>query len=89
MPQELPRLAGVVVGPFGRSAIFAVDGSKPVVATEGSHVGAWFVRSIAGGTVEVTGPGGTLTLHPSFQSSPAAPIDVPPTAQHVGFSLPR
>ena len=57
MPQGLPRLAGVVVGPFGRSAIFAVEGSKPVVATEGSHVGAWLVRSIAGGTVEVTWTG--------------------------------
>jgi hypothetical protein len=86
MSNGLPRLSGVVVGPFGRSAIFAADGDKPVVALEGGRVGAWTVRSIAGGTVEVTGPGGARTLHPSFQSSPAG---APPSAQRVGLSLAR
>lgn len=88
-PQGLPRLSGVLVGPFGRSAIFAAEGDKPVVALEGSRVGAWTVRSIAGGTVEVIGPGGARTLHPSFQSSPAAPAGAPPSAQRIGLSLVR
>jgi len=88
-PEGLPRLSGVLVGPFGRSAIFAAEGHKPVVVPEGGRIGGWTVRSIEGGTVEVTGPGGARTLHPSFQSSPAAPIEAPPAARRVGLSQPR
>ncbi len=100
----LPRLSAVLVGPFGRSAIFAAEGQKPMVVLEGSRVGAWTVRSIEDGAVEVIGPGGPRTLHPSFESSPssatqwtpmpgapiqAAPMEAPPTARRVGLALPR
>ena len=88
-PDGLPRLAGVVVGPFGRSAIFAVEGRKPLVVTEGAHVSAWTVSSIAVGSVQVSGPGGVLTLHPSFQSSSAAaatPTPFQPPQRRMGPS---
>lgn len=87
VPDHLPRLAGVMVGPFGRSAIFAIDGSKPVALSEGGRVNAWTVRLIRAGEVEVDGPGGTRTVYPSFQSSPEAPNDQPSSGQRTGLSL--
>jgi hypothetical protein len=68
LPEGLPRLSGVLVGPFGRSAIFAADGRKPLVVDVGGHIDAWTVRVIDADAVEVSGPGGARTLHPSFAS---------------------
>jgi hypothetical protein len=87
IPDGLPRLAGVMVGPFGRSAIFAVDGEKPLVLREGGRVNAWTVRLIRAGEVEVEGPGGTRTVRPSFQSSPEAPNEKGSFGQRTGLSL--
>ena len=66
----LPRLAGILVGPFGRSAIFAADGSKPIVVQEGGHVGAYTVRSIEMAQVRLVGPDGGQVLNPSFDQAP-------------------
>ena len=68
----LPRLSGVLVGPFGRTAIFASDGDKPLVVGEGGQVAQWTVRVIQAGSVEVVGPGGARTLRPSFGTMSAA-----------------
>jgi hypothetical protein len=87
IPDDLPRLAGVIVGPFDRSAIFAIDGGKPVVLREGGRLNAWTVRLIRAGEVEVEGPGGTRTVHPSFQSSSEAPNDAASRGQRTGLSL--
>jgi hypothetical protein len=84
-PEGLPRLSGVLVGPFGRSAIFAADGGKPLVVNEGGRIGAWTVRTIDVGTVEVSGPGGAHTMHPSFASSPASPPGATTPRQHIGL----
>ena len=67
---SLPRLAGILVGPFGRSAIFAADGSKPIVVQEGGHVGAYTVRSIEMAQVRLVGPDGAQVLNPSFDQAP-------------------
>src|SRR5262249_12983841 len=80
-PVGLPRLSGVLVGPFGRSAIFASDAGKPLIVAEGSRVAAWTVRTIAAGSVEIVGPGGSQTLHPAFENTR------PATPQRVGLSL--
>jgi hypothetical protein len=85
LPEGLPRLSGVVVGPFGRSAIFAADDRKPLVVDEGGRIGAWTVRTIDAGTVEVSGPGGARTLHPSFASSPASPAGATTPRQRIGL----
>jgi hypothetical protein len=66
----LPRLAGILVGPFGRSAIFAADGSKPIVVQEGGRVGAYTVRSIEMTQVRIVGPDGAQVLNPSFDQAP-------------------
>jgi hypothetical protein len=82
---ELPRLAGILVTPFGNTAIFAaVDGGKPMVVSEGSHVGKFIVKSIAIGQVTMIGPEGQRLLHPSFDGVSAT---VPPVP--TGSTAPR
>lgn len=85
-PEGLPRLTAVLVGPFGRNAIFAMDGSKPLVVTEGGRVNAWTIQSIDVDAVRVSGPGGTVTLHPSFTLSPAAPGSSASAGQRTALS---
>jgi hypothetical protein len=75
---DLPRLSGILVTPTGRSAIFAPSGGgKPVVATEGSTLGTYVVRSIEPEQVTLAGPKGTRVLHPAFDRPPAAPVPLP------------
>ena len=89
-PAGLPRLSGVLVGPFGRSAIFAGANGKPLVVNEGGHVNAWVVRSIDADAVKVAGSGGVRLLHPKFQNAPIATTSAPMgTRQRIGWSLPR
>jgi hypothetical protein len=85
----LPRLSGVLVGPFGRTAIFAAEAAKPVVVGEGGRVDAWTVRRIEAGEVQVAGPGGVRTVHPSFPASGAEPGRAAAPGQRVGLSLAR
>lgn len=63
----LPRLTGIMVGPFGRTAIFAADGGKPIILQEGGRVGAYTVKSIELAEVRLTGPDGQRILSPSFE----------------------
>jgi|GEM_PF-6650217 len=77
-----PRLSGLLVGPFGRSAIFTLpDTPKSIVAGEGGQVGAYTVERITAGEAVLNGPAGRLTLRPSFvggdkrAAPPAAPAD--------------
>lgn len=84
---SLPRLSGVLVGPFGRRAIFAADGSKPMVVGEGAQVSDWTVRVIEAGAVRLVGPGGEQVLHPSFAQSDGGRGLVPP--QRTGAAPPR
>jgi hypothetical protein len=80
--QGLPRLAGVIVAPSGRSAIFADGGvTTPIVAAEGTQLGRYRVQSIEAGQVTVLGPEGTRVLHPSFLGIGAQPPAPPPRPQ--------
>jgi len=65
----LPRLTGIMVGPFGRSAIFAGE-PRPVVVPEGGRINGYIVTTIDATEVKVAGPEGLLTIHPSFQPAP-------------------
>ncbi len=76
---SLPRLSGVLVGPFGRSAIFAPDGGKPLIVVEGGRVAAWTVQAIRANAVEVVGPDGKRMLQPSFGNMPVAPQGMGPS----------
>jgi len=67
----VPRLTGVLVGPFGASAVFMVSGSdKPVTVQEGDQMGAYRIRRITPGEVLVDGPDGERVLRPSFGAPP-------------------
>lgn len=73
----LPRVAGVLVGPSGRSVIFAAEGTeKPMVMAEGDRVAGFVVQSIAPGQVTLLGPGGMRVLRPTFE--PAGARSPPP-----------
>jgi hypothetical protein len=68
----LPRLAGILVSPAGKRAIFAAgSGGKPLIVAEGDSVGKWTVRAIESSAVTLTGPDGARVLHTSFQNSTA------------------
>ena len=91
----LPRVTGVLVGPTGRSVIFAGSGNgRPLVAREGTRVGPFTVQSIDIGAVTILGPDGPRVLHPSFDTaagttagSPAAAAPAPPVAPVTGARL--
>jgi hypothetical protein len=63
---HLPRLSGILIGPFGRSAIFANTGSKPIVLGEGGRIDAYTVKSIDAAQVQLEGPNGVQRLQPAF-----------------------
>jgi hypothetical protein len=65
-PSKPPRLTGIVVGPFGRSAIFAGDGGKSIVVNEGGRINAFTVKSIETAQVYLLRPEGTDVLQPTF-----------------------
>ncbi len=68
-PQQ-PRLAGIVVGPAGRRAIFAGSGdARGSVVAAGQQAGAWHVVAIDDDSVRVVGPDGPRVLHPSRDDS--------------------
>ncbi len=78
--EGMPRLTGIMLGPFGRSAMFAVPGAgKPVVAQPGGRVGGLLVERIEADHVVLTAPAGPLTLRPAFTATtPAADVLVAP-----------
>jgi hypothetical protein len=62
----LPRLAGIMITPQGKRAIFAPDGGKPLVVAEGGALDDATVRTIKRDRVVVTGPKGEQTLWPTY-----------------------
>jgi hypothetical protein len=87
----LPRLAGVLVSPDGKTAIFdGPAGSKPIVLHEGGRIGAFVVEAIEPGQVTLRGPAGTNVLHPVFGdgAAEAAPPAPAPSNQAAGAVAP-
>lgn len=77
--QQSLRLAGIIISPTGRKAIFAVSGVpekagadktslRGMPVGEGEQAGPWHVRHIGAQTVEVDGAGGVQTLRPARAS---------------------
>ncbi|MGH7044781.1 MAG: hypothetical protein ACREE2_00140 [Stellaceae bacterium] len=71
------RLAGIVITPGHRIAIFAPTDAKAVTVTEGQTVGSWRVESITPLEVSLSGPDGTKTLQPKFDPNLAPPTTPP------------
>ena len=72
---EPPRLAGILMTPGGRRAIFAAGTTegRGTVVSEGGTVGSWRVDAIRAGDVQLSGPDGRRTIRPSFSNLPPAP----------------
>ena len=74
------RLAGIMISPDGRAAIFApADGGRPAVLREGAALGPLTVRSIAPGAVTVLSHGKEQVMHPSYAASSATTTPPPPS----------
>jgi general secretion pathway protein N len=68
----VPRLTAIVITAAGRSAIFiGSDGGASVLGV-GGRSGVYAVQAITPDAVRLTGPTGTLTLHPQFATAPPA-----------------
>jgi hypothetical protein len=65
------RLAGIIISGGSRSAIFATDGQKPAVVSEGGEIAGYRLQHISYDSVELVGSTGTLTLHPNFAGAAA------------------
>jgi hypothetical protein len=74
----LPRLSGIMVGPFGRSAIFAVEGAKPLVAQESARVAGYTVKAIEVTQVRLIGLNGNVVLYPTFAAAAASRVTKAP-----------
>jgi hypothetical protein len=69
---ELPRLAGIIIGPGGNRAIFASAGdTRAVVVGAGAHAGPYLIRAVGLTGVSVTGPNGPELLRPVYDHSAA------------------
>src|ERR1700736_2080679 len=58
------RLTGIVIERDRHTAIFAVQGAKPLVRSEGETVNDWHLDAIGPREVTLTGSAGTTTLQP-------------------------
>lgn len=72
------RLAGIVIEPGQRLAIFAVDGAKPLALSEGETVDGWRIESITPREVSLRGPNGTETFQPKLDPKRVFPTPAQP-----------
>jgi hypothetical protein len=75
------RLAGIVIEPDRRLAIFAVNGAKPMTLSEGESVGGWRIESITPTEISLVGPSGSRTMQPTWGPSSARPRQQRNTSQ--------
>lgn len=73
------RLAGIVVEPNRRFAIFAAIGAKPLILGEGDTVNGWRIVSIAPNEVLLNRLGEDQTLQPKFDPNPIGQPPTPPS----------
>jgi hypothetical protein len=85
-----PRLAGIIITPQSREAIFAAAGSpKPIVVRVGSRLNGVLIKSIDDGVVVVVDAQGARTIRPSFDLAPSGKAATArPTAMPVMVDLP-
>jgi hypothetical protein len=67
------RLTGIVTEPGRHIAIFAVNGAKPLILSEGESVSGWRIENITPRDVSLSGPEGTKTLQPKVDPNLAPP----------------
>jgi hypothetical protein len=75
------RLAGIVIEPGYRIAIFAPEGAKPITVSEGQTVGRWRVENISSREVSLSGPDGIRTVRPKPDPNLVAAAAIPPAVE--------
>ncbi len=81
----LPRLTGLVVVEQRRWVIFAGPDGKSVVLGEGGRLGPFTVVAVRADRVELAGPPGIRTLHPSGDPTlRPKPANRPPILALIG-----
>lgn len=68
--ESMPRLAGVIITPQQRRAVFITAAGASVLAQEGDDVGDVTVKSIERGRVVLDRPEGEVVIRPSFDPKP-------------------
>jgi hypothetical protein len=63
--QLTARLAGLMIQPGRREALFATDGQKPIAVALGDRIEGWTVTSIEPDGVMLSGPSGERRLTPT------------------------
>jgi len=71
-PAAMPRLSAIVITAAGAAAIFVADGGTVLTVREGGKVAGQLVKSIAAGTVMLSGPDGISTLRPQYSAAPGS-----------------
>lgn len=72
---DMPRLAGILIDPTQRRAIFQPSGDgKPLTLVVGDQIAGWQIQQIAADGVTLTGPKGTQTLQPKPDPSLASAV---------------
>jgi hypothetical protein len=67
------RVAGIVINTDHRFAIFAAQGRKPFIRTEGETVSEWYIDRITPEQVFLSGPNGMTTLEMKADPTLARP----------------
>ena len=76
----LPRLAGIVVTPAARIALFAEVGAAHLLARhEGDLIGPFEIRAIAPGIVDAAGPEGLVRMRVSWERARPIMLELQPT----------
>jgi hypothetical protein len=90
MAPGFPRLAGIIITPGSRAAIFSAGGSsRPIVVRAGSRLNGVLIQSIDSGQVVVVDGSGSRILRPSFETKAAGDADAAKTAMPVMVDQPR
>jgi hypothetical protein len=85
---HMPRLAGILIDPPQRHAIFQPSGDgKPLSLIEGDQVAGWQIERIAPDGVTLTGPQGSETLLP--KPDPNAPRAFLPGGMPLPAGIPN
>ena len=73
----LPRLAGVIVTPAGRRAIFAAPDGKPAALQEGDRLNGFTIQSIHPGQVSLRRTNDVRLVIPTYdRAAPAQPAPI-------------
>jgi hypothetical protein len=83
-PQLQGRLAGVMIRPGVREALFARAGQKPIAVRVGGVIDGWKIAAIEPDRVILSSAFGTQTLRPTKDTQVVRP---PAHATFMGFSM--